>query len=163
MQPTQERAAIGNPRSSSAHLYTHPQITRHPRSQTTPTQTMGDSGKHAKRPYRPPTVLSVKCVAPSGSTDPTRWTRNRSAPRYCSPGGVMAKSFAAERRRPSRSASATIAGSAACSGPERVSNLDKRDRSNPVSRASCWRACFRREEWNRRGTGAEARDLEKAE
>ena len=28
--------------------------------------------------------LSVKCVTPSGSTDRTTWTRNRSAPRYFS-------------------------------------------------------------------------------
>jgi hypothetical protein len=67
---------------------------------------------------------------------PTRWTRNRSASRYFSPGGVTAKSFAAEKRSPPRSASATIAGSAACSGPERVSNLEVRGRSDPVSRVS---------------------------
>jgi hypothetical protein len=86
--------------------------------------------------YRTPMVLSVKCAAPSGSTDPTRWTRNRSAPRYFSLGGVTAKSFAAERRSLSRSASATIAGSAACSGRERASNLEKRDRSLLVSHGS---------------------------
>ena len=87
-------------------------------------------------------VLSVKCVAPSGSTDPTRWMRNRSAPKYFSPGGgVTAKSFAAERRSPSRLASATIAGSAACSGPERVSNLEKRGRSIPVSHGRCAPRC----------------------